>query len=201
MVVRGSQESHLEDPTLVRVLVSDTRTAPAWLLARLYVGWHWFESGREKVSSAGWMEGGASLRDAWAQALAVPGAGGVPSGGWYRQALRFMLDHHWYGWMATAAAIGEVLVGLALLLGLLTGVAVVLGTLLSASFFVAGPAGLDPVVLLVALGLLVAWKVAGYIGLDAFVLPRLGAPWRAGLFWERIRPGSRPHGAGAAVGE
>jgi thiosulfate dehydrogenase [quinone] large subunit len=30
-----------------------------------------------------------------------------------------------------------------------------------------------------AILLILAWKVAGYIGLDYFLLPRIGTPWQA----------------------
>ncbi len=30
-----------------------------------------------------------------------------------------------------------------------------------------------------AVGLMLAWKVAGYCGFDRYLLPMLGVPWRA----------------------
>jgi thiosulfate dehydrogenase [quinone] large subunit len=36
-----------------------------------------------------------------------------------------------------------------------------------------------------AIGLILGWKVAGYYGLDRYLLPFLGTPWRAPV-------GSRP---------
>jgi thiosulfate dehydrogenase [quinone] large subunit len=30
-----------------------------------------------------------------------------------------------------------------------------------------------------AIGLILGWKVAGYYGLDRYLLPMLGVPWRA----------------------
>ena len=38
-----------------------------------------------------------------------------------------------------------------------------------------------------AIGLILAWKVAGYYGVDRYLLPRLGVPWSA-----RPRRGSGP---------
>jgi thiosulfate dehydrogenase [quinone] large subunit len=31
-----------------------------------------------------------------------------------------------------------------------------------------------------AIGLILAWRVAGYYGVDRWLLPRLGTPWRPG---------------------
>lgn len=39
-----------------------------------------------------------------------------------------------------------------------------------------------------AVGLMLAWRVAGYYGLDRVLLPRLGTPWHPGaLFMRRPR--------------
>jgi thiosulfate dehydrogenase [quinone] large subunit len=40
-----------------------------------------------------------------------------------------------------------------------------------------------------AVGLMLAWKVAGYYGVDRYLLPRLGTPWRPGVAFARPRPG------------
>jgi len=42
-----------------------------------------------------------------------------------------------------------------------------------------------------AIGLILAWRVAGYYGLDRYLLPALGAPWRPGTVFSR-RPASTP---------
>ena len=38
-----------------------------------------------------------------------------------------------------------------------------------------------------AIGLMLAWRVAGYYGLDRYLLPRLGVPWHA-----RVAGGHQP---------
>ena len=48
------------------------------------------------------------------------------------------------------------------------------------SFLLAGSGSVNPVLFTMAVGLMLAWKVAGYYGLDRYVLPRLGTPWRPG---------------------
>ena len=45
------------------------------------------------------------------------------------------------------------------------------------NFMLAGSAGVNPVFFLLQVLLIVAWKVAGWYGLDRWLLPRLGTPW------------------------
>jgi thiosulfate dehydrogenase [quinone] large subunit len=54
------------------------------------------------------------------------------------------------------------------------------------SFLLAGSASTNPVMFILAIGLMLAWKVAGYYGVDRWLLPKLGTPWRpGGLFVRR----------------
>jgi hypothetical protein len=52
----------------------------------------------------------------------------------------------------------------------------------------AGSASTNPVLLLLGILLVLAWKTAGYIGLDRFLLPMLGTPWRVNAGSEGRRP-------------
>ena len=46
------------------------------------------------------------------------------------------------------------------------------------NFIMAGSASTNGVLAVVAIFLVLAWKVAGYYGLDRILLPRLGTPWQ-----------------------
>jgi hypothetical protein len=46
------------------------------------------------------------------------------------------------------------------------------------SFLLAGSDSINPVLFTLAIGLILAWKVAGYYGFDRYLLPMLGTPWR-----------------------
>jgi len=48
------------------------------------------------------------------------------------------------------------------------------------SFGLAGVAGVNPAYFLVEVLLIMAWRNAGYIGLDRIVLPAFGTPWEPG---------------------
>jgi len=89
-----------------------------------------------------------------------------------------MLDHQWYTWFAKVICLGELLVGIGLIVGGLTGIAAFFGALMNMSFLLAGSASTNPVLFTLAIGLILGWKVAGYYGLDRWLLPALGVPWR-----------------------
>ena len=76
-------------------------------------------------------------------------------------------------------------VGLGLLFGVLTGFAAFFGALMNMSFLLAGSTSVNPVLFTLAIGLILAWKVAGYYGVDRFLLPALGAPWKPGALFLR----------------
>lgn len=75
----------------------------------------------------------------------------------------------------------EVIVGVLLILGLFTGIAALVGLLLNVSFLFAGNAGVNPFFALTAGALIAAWRVAGYFGLDYWVLPLVGVPFSGHL--------------------
>ena len=68
-------------------------------------------------------------------------------------------------------AFGEVLVGIALILGLFAGAAAFFGAFMNFNFLLAGTVSTNPILLVLAIGILAAWRTAGYIGLDRWVLP------------------------------
>ena len=181
------------EPGIARFLFSSTKSAPIWLGARLFLGWAWFDAGRHKVTEDAWMSGGAALKGYWTNATAIPETGN-PKAAWdaYREFLQYMLDNEWYTWMAKAIAVGELLIGLGLILGTLTGLAAFFGATLNMSFLLAGTVSSNPILLFVAIFIILGWRVAGWIGLDRFLLPKLGAPWTGGNFLGRDEPGTPP---------
>jgi thiosulfate dehydrogenase [quinone] large subunit len=78
--------------------------------------------------------------------------------------------------MSYLVAFGEFLVGVALIVGLLTGVSAFFGGLMNANYLLAGTVSTNPVLFILATWLVLAWRVAGYYGLDYYVLPLIGAP-------------------------
>ena len=80
--------------------------------------------------------------------------------------------------MGKVIAFGETAVGLGLIFGAFVGVAAVGGAFMNLNFMLAGSASTNPVMLLLGFLLVLAWKTAGHIGLDRFLMPRLGTPWK-----------------------
>lgn len=177
--------SSIQDPPLARYLFDNPNSAWIWLIARFYLGWQWLQAGLHKVTDPAWMNGGMALRGYWTRAVALPPPPAKPqiTYGWYRNFLSFLLEGGHYAWFARLVAVGEVVVGIALVLGFLTGVVAFFGAFMNFNFMLAGTASTNPVLFTLAVLLILAWKVAGYWGLDRYLLPALGTPWQP-------RPGS-----------
>jgi len=47
------------------------------------------------------------------------------------------------------------------------------------NYMMAGSASTNPMLFVISVGLILAWKVAGRIGADYFLLPAIGTPWHA----------------------
>jgi thiosulfate dehydrogenase (quinone) large subunit len=169
-------------PAFARFLFSDPRSALFWLPIRLYVGLEWLDAGIHKLQSPLWTDGsGTALKGFWTAAVAVPDQGRPPiSYEWYRSFIQFLLDNNAAGWFSWLILLGEIAVGIGLVLGILVGIAAFFGAFMNMSFLLAGSASTNPVMFTMAIGLMLAWKVAGYIGLDRYLLPLLGTPWEPG---------------------
>jgi len=171
----------VEDPVSWRLLLGNVFFALFWLPVRFFVGRDWLSAGWHKVVDPEWTQSGAALQAYWQRAVAIPEQGRPAiTYDWFRQFLQYMLDNGWYSWFAKLIAWGEVLVGLGLLVGALVGIAAFFGTVMNFSFMLAGSASSNPVLFGLAVFLVLAWKVAGYWGLDRWLLPILGTPWQRG---------------------
>jgi thiosulfate dehydrogenase [quinone] large subunit len=104
--------------------------------------------------------------------------------GWYKSFLNWIADGQ-YHWIAKVVAVGEVAIGIMLILGIFTGIAALLGATMNFSYIFAGSAGVNPLFILISIGLILAWRVAGYYGVDRYLLPLLGTPEEPGLVFKR----------------
>ena len=169
----------VQDPPIAQFLFSNTKASIIWLVVRLYIGWAWLDAGWHKFTDPAWMETGAGILGYWTRAL-----GNAPNGnpiiiyGWYRTFIQFLVDSGSHPWFAKAIVFGELAVGLGLIVGALVGVAAFFGALMNMSFLMAGTVSTNPVLFFAAILLILAWKNAGYLGVDRFLLPMLGTPWK-----------------------
>ncbi len=178
-LVKTRKGDFVQDPPLARRLLSDTRAGWLWLIPRIWLGYKWLEASSHKLGDAAWMQTGDALKGFWERAVLIPESGRPAiTFDWYRAFLQAMLDAQAYTWFAKVVAIGETLVGIALIVGAFTGIAAFFGALMNFNFMLAGSASSNPVLFLIAIGLMLAWKVAGNVGADFFLLRLLGTPWQ-----------------------
>jgi thiosulfate dehydrogenase [quinone] large subunit len=184
---RSAAAGQVDDPTFWRLLTGNVYWSLIWVPIRLFVGHEWLSAGVHKVTDPAWMEGGEALAGYFQAAVAIPEAPARPriTFDWYREFLQFLLDREAYTWLAPVIAWGEVLVGLGLIFGALVGIAAFFGTLMNFNFLLAGSTSTNPVLFGLGVFLVLAWKVAGFWGLDRWLLPALGTPWHAGKIFVR----------------
>lgn len=176
--IRTRKGRLVTDPEIVKTALNDPRMGWVWLILRVWLGYQWLEAGWHKVTSAAWVAGGSALQGYWQSAVAVPDTGRPAIAfGWYRDFLTMLLNAQAYTWFAKLVAFGELLVGIALIIGAFTGVAAFFGGLMNWNYMMAGSASTNPMLFVVSVGLILAWKVAGRIGADYFLLPAIGTPW------------------------
>jgi thiosulfate dehydrogenase [quinone] large subunit len=170
----------VQDPSLVQKLLNDPRAGLLWLPLRIWLGLQWIEPALHKLSDPAWMKTGAALKGFWMGAVQIPANGHPPIAfDWYRSFLQMMLNAQAYTWFAKLVSVGEFLVGVALILGAFTGIAAFFGGLMNWNFMMAGSASTNPLLFVAAVGLILAWKVAGTIGADLFLLRWIGTPWHS----------------------
>ncbi|MEX1247834.1 MAG: DoxX family membrane protein [Anaerolineales bacterium] len=164
----------IQDPPIFQAIFSSPKMAWFWLVVRVWLGYQWVEAGLHKVTDPAWTRTGESLMGFWTRAVAIPAEGRpLISFDWYRSFIQFLLDTQAYTWFAKVVAYGELLVGIGLIVGAFTGLAAFFGALMNWNFMMAGSASTNPWLFVLALGILGAWKIAGYVGLDYFLLPYL----------------------------
>ena len=163
----------LRASALSRFLFAHPGMAPVWLLLRLYVGWQWLSSGLEKVGNPAWVgtDAGKAVTGFLQGALKKTGGEMPEVTGWYARFIENVALPS-AGLFSYLVTFGELAVGAALILGLLTGIAAFSGMLMNFAYLFAGTLSGNPLLLLLGLLLVLAWRVSGWWGLDRLVLPR-----------------------------
>ena len=176
----------ITNPPFIMSLLNSTRWAWLWLIIRLYVGYTWLTSGWSKITNPAWTQTGLALQGFWERAIIIPEAPARPAitFDWYSGFIQTLLEGGHYTWFAKLIVAGELLIGIALILGAFVGVAAFLGSFMNWNFMMAGTASANPMLFALSILLILAWKTAGWWGLDRWLLPKLGTPWRPGVVFE-----------------
>jgi thiosulfate dehydrogenase (quinone) large subunit len=170
----------IQDPPIAKFFFQGTLAAWLWLVVRIYVGYDFLTAGWHKFTTPAWMDGsGQGIIGFWKGALGTTASGApIITFDWYRSFLQFLVDTNSAGWFSYVIVFGELAVGIGLILGAFVGLAATGGLIMNMAFMLAGTTSTNPVLAIMGVLLILAWKNAGYIGLDRYLLPLLGTPWK-----------------------
>ena len=183
-LIATTPKEEFPEPAIGRFFLGSSGASALWFVVRMNVGAQWLLAGWEKAQSPVWGGSGVALKGFVAGALAKASGANPAVQGWYADFLKnFVLPH--VGLYSFLVTWGEVAVGLGLLVGALTGIAAGFGVLMNLNYLLAGTVSINPIIGTFALFLCFAWRVAGYYGLDHWLLPALGMPWKPGVVFRQ----------------
>jgi thiosulfate dehydrogenase (quinone) large subunit len=185
-LVASTPNDEYPEPAIARFFLSTGGAAALWFVVRMNVGAQWFLAGWEKVQDPAWGTSGTAIKGFVAGALAKSSGAHPAVQGWYASFLQNFVQPN-AGLWSFLITWGEVAVGLGLLVGALTGIAAGFGVLMNLNYLLAGTVSINPVLGVMGLFLVLAWRVAGLIGLDRWFLPLLGLPWKPGTAFTQSR--------------
>lgn len=148
-----------------------------WLVARLWLGYEWLNAGYQKLwgseKAVFWSGAGAGVKGFATAGVAgsTAGQGGASYGWWAAFLHNFVIPNA--SWIAKLITVSELVIGALLILGLFTGAAAIAGLSLNVIYMFTGSAGVNPAYAIISVLLILAWRNAGYIGLDRVALPAL----------------------------
>lgn len=149
---------------MTKWLREHTSAAALLAIARVYLGWIWLIAGTGKLTNG--FDCTAFLTGA------INKAGGenpIVQGWWASFLNHAALPHAQI--FNIMIPLGEILVGAALLFGVLTTFAALMGAMMNFAFLFAGSISKNPNMIVLTIFILVAGANAGKFGLDYYVLP------------------------------
>ena len=188
-MIKGMKEPNatveIPEPKISRFMFAGSRFSWIWLLLRVYVGYQWITAGWEKATSAAWAgpQAGSAITGFLNSALAQASGAHPAVSQWYAFFISHVALAHpaFFSYLITY---GELAVGAGLILGAFTGIAAFFGILMNFNYLFAGTISINPLLLLIEVFLVLAWRNAGWLGLDRFLLPYLGVPWQSGKLFK-----------------
>ncbi|MGE5583895.1 MAG: Crp/Fnr family transcriptional regulator [Bacillota bacterium] len=143
-----------------------------WNILRVWLGFQWITAAMEKVASPVWVgpKAGVALTG-FLQGAVAKAAGEHPSvQSWYAAFVKNVAlpQAKVFSFMVSY---GELLVGIGLILGTLTTVALLAGAFMNLNYMLAGTTSTNPILYTVAIILLAVGSSAYTIGGDRFLMP------------------------------
>jgi len=181
---RTASVERFEDPPVARALFGHVGWAWIWLILRVYAGYEWARAGWEKLHDPAWTgsQAGAAMSGFVTGALQKATGAHPAVQNWYAAFLRGAVLPHAAAW-SWLIAFGEFLVGIALILGLFTSIAAFFWWFYEHELPPRRHRQYQPDPASHRLPARFAWKIAGWWGLDRWILPALGTPWRPGAIF------------------
>jgi thiosulfate dehydrogenase (quinone) large subunit len=165
---------NIQETWLEKLLFRSKYFAWVWLILRVYVGWIWLQAGLEKIKNPVWAgeKAGIAVNGFLTGALAKTSGAHPDVQSWYAVFIKdFALPNATI--FSYLVSYGEVVAGAALIIGAFTGIAAIFGGLMNLSYLLAGTVSINPLMLVVQIFLMIAWRTAGFIGLDRFIVPKI----------------------------
>lgn len=188
-----SRQMIITDPPVTQALFGKVNWAWIWLILRLYLGYEWLNAGWGKLNNSAWVgsNAGTALTGFINSAIAKATGAHPAVQSWYATFLKDAILPNTQIW-SYAVAFGETLVGLGLIVGAFTGIAAFFGIIMNLSYLMSGSVSTNPMLLVGSIFIVLAWKTAGWWGLDRWLLPLLGTPWKPGRVFQHSQPASMP---------
>ena len=209
--VRREVVTQIPESPISHFFFADRRMAWFWLIMRLYLALSWLGAAVGKLTGYDlvngklyppWVLGGHDGEAITAFAKYVIAHGGASpfaafpewfvgaSDGYISFLQSIVLPHAaLFSYLVT---FGELLVSLGLIFGAFTSIAAFFGMFMNLNFIMTGVVSVSPTMAILALFIVLAWRIAGYYGVDRWLLPLLGTPWTGPLTHQKKPDALKP---------
>lgn len=169
----------IDGSPVTRALFNNVRWAWVWIILRIYVGGYWFLRGWNKLHNPAWSgpNAGAMISKLIDIALDKAVLINPDAQSWYAWMLKHVFQPYPIYW-SNYVSWSELLVGMSLLLGIFTGFAAFVSCLLIINALLVGVISSNPLLFVFSVSLILAWKTAGWYGVDRWLLLSLKPPLR-----------------------
>lgn len=145
-----------------------------WIMTilRIWVGWQWVSAAVEKMGSPVWTgnKAGVAITGFLQHAVSLSQGAHPSVQGWYASFLSgaVLPDATFFSYLVSW---GELLVGLALIVGAFTTFAALMGAVMNTAYLLAGTSSTNPNMLILEVLVMVAGFNAAVYGLDYWIIP------------------------------